>query len=143
MTRQMLWSALVGVGAVREVLDGVVDEFVVAHGGATYEEVVGSFIAEGATDAVECSRSRRVDTQELADLGEGAAGKSADKDGGNVRTAGSREGVERPIEHGCELGTTALVAPDDDGFVAQFKRARVVTETSPKTAGQRHRRRTA
>lgn len=56
-------SVSVGVESV-DVMDRVLDEFVVAHGGAACDDLVG-LVTEDGSDAFECSRSGGVDAGKL------------------------------------------------------------------------------
>jgi hypothetical protein len=130
-------SVSVGVGSV-EVMDRVLDEFVVAHGGATGNEFVGLVVAEDGSDAFECSGSGSVDPGEVASTGECAPGEGTEERRGDVGPPGPGEGAEGPVQPRGELGSGAFVAPDDDAVVKKFQRAGVVAEAGPETAGECH-----
>jgi N-acetylglucosamine-6-sulfatase len=109
-------SVSVGVGSV-EVMDRVLDEFVLAHGGAAGSEFVGLVVAEEGSDAFECSGSGSVDPGEVASAGECAPGEGTEERRGDDGTVLHVD--PEWIASQCEAGVLRLVS-----FVSTGERVR-------------------
>jgi hypothetical protein len=102
------------------------------------DEFIGLVVAEDSPNTIESARSGGVDAGEVAHASECAAGESAEERRSDVGSLGPGEGAEGPDQPSGDLWSGTLVAPDKDGFMEQFERARVVTKADSETTGERH-----